>query len=366
MINQRRFFAVLALTLFTQLALVIYSTSSSAAHAASVPVNGAVAMSASTYTVARTAGSINLTVRRGGGTQGALSVSYKTVNGTALSGVQFTAKTGTLTWASGDGANKSINIPISSATPFTGTKWFAVRLTAGTGTIVGTPSNATVNIVNAATSASVNSTVTMSASIYSVARSAGAISLTVVRNGGSQGALSVSYKTVDGTALSGKQFTAKTGTLTWASGDGGNKTFSIPISSATPFTGTKWFAVRLTAGTGTTVGSPSNATVNIIGGTPTVTKSIREWVTCNASIDESFQLEQALLSAANNAFTLIIDCPVRFHTGTASLRSIAVPDGVTLSFQGAGEFLTVSNGPPALKVAHPSEVTFLDWNHTYL
>jgi len=365
LINQR-FFVVLALTLSAQFALVVQSTSSSAAHAASVLVNGAVAMSASTYTVARTAGSINLTVRRSGGTQGALSVSYKTVNGTALSGVQFTGKTGTLTWASGDGANKTINIPISSAAVFAGTKWFAVRLTAGTGTIVGTPSNATVNIAGSTSSASVTSTVTMSASFYSVAQSASAITLTVVRNGGTQGALSVSYKTVDGTALAGKQYTAGTGTLTWASGDAGNKTFNIPISSALPFTGTKSFAVRLTAGTGTTVGSPSNATVNIVGGTATVTKSIREWVTCNANIDESFQLEQALLSAANNAFTLVVDCPVRFHTGTASLRSIAVPDGVTISFQGAGEFLTVSNGPPALSIAHPSEVTFLDWNLTYL
>lgn len=375
LINQRRFFAVLVLTLSAQFALVVNSTSSSAAHAASVLANGAVAMSASTYSVARTAGSITLTVRRSGGTQGALSVSYKTVDGTALSGKQFTAKAGTLTWASGDGGNKTLNIPISNATPFIGTKWFAVRLTAGTGTIVGTPSNATVNIVGTASdtagsvtagSVAVNGAVTMSTSLYSVARSASAITLTVVRNGGSQGALSVSYKTVDGTAVAGKQYTGGTGTLTWASGDAGNKTFNIPISNATSFTGTKWFAVRLTAGTGTIVGSPSNAIVNIVGGTPTVTKSIRDWVTCNETIDESFQLEQALLSAANNAFTLIVDCPVRFHTGTASLRSIAVPDGVTISFQGAGEFLTVSNGPPALTIAHPSEVTFLDWNLTFL
>jgi hypothetical protein len=83
-------------------------------------------------------------------------------------------------------------------------------------------------------------------------------------------------------------------------------------------------------------------------------------------VDESTQLSQALMSAANNAFTLIVDCPVRFHTGTAASSSIAVPDGVTIQFTGAGEFLAVSNGPPALTVAHPTLVTFLDWNLTWL
>jgi Calx-beta domain len=213
-----------------------------------------------------------------------------------------------------------------------------------------------------AASVPVNGDVTMSASRYSVAESAGSVTITLRRNGGTSGALSVTYYTVAETALVGKQFTAATGTLTWANGDASNKTFSIPILKTTPSASAKYFAVRLTPATGTIIGSPSNAIVNIVGGTPTITKSIREWVSCNDTIDETAQLESALLSAANNAFTLIVDCPVLFHTGAAASRSIAVPDGVTLSFQGAGEFLTASNGPPALMVAHPSEVTFIDWN----
>jgi hypothetical protein len=217
-----------------------------------------------------------------------------------------------------------------------------------------------------AASVPVNGDVTLSASIYTVAESAGSVTLTLRRTGGTQGALSVTYKTVAETAVAGKEFTAETGTLTWADGDNANKTFTIPILSTTTTASTKYFAIRLAPGTGTIIGSPSNAIVNIVGGIPTVTKSIRGWVSCDESIDESAQLDQALLSAANNAFTLIVDCPVRFHTGTAATRSIAVPDGVTISFQGAGEFLTVSNGPPALTVAHPSEVTFIDWNLVYL
>jgi hypothetical protein len=220
-----------------------------------------------------------------------------------------------------------------------------------------------------AATVAVNGVITMSASTYTVAENAGSITLSARRTGGSHGALTVSYKTVDESAVSGKQFTAETGTLTWADGETAAKSFVVPVLNSAPFTGTKYFAVRLTAGIGTIVGSPSNATVTIAAlpaVTAPVTKSIRGWVSCSETLDESGQLEQALFSAANNAFTLVVDCPVRFHTGTASLRSIAVPDGVTIAFQGAGEFLTVSNGPPALTVAHPSQVTFIDWNLTYL
>ena len=97
-----------------------------------------------------------------------------------------------------------------------------------------------------------------------------------------------------------------------------------------------------------------------------VKKSIKEWVSCSETIDESAQLASALQAAANNAFTLVVDCPVRLHTGTASKSSIAVPDGVTIEFEGAGEFLAASDGPPALTVANPSEVTFINWNYTFL
>ena len=97
-----------------------------------------------------------------------------------------------------------------------------------------------------------------------------------------------------------------------------------------------------------------------------VTKSIRRWVSCNDQVDESDQLEQALSAAAYDAFTLLIDCPVRFHTGPASLASIPVPDGVTVAFADAGEFLIGIDGPPALTVSNPAQVHFINWTVTYL
>ena len=231
---------------------------------------------------------------------------------------------------------------------------------------LGAPSHA------AAPSDVLGGAVSLSASSYGISQSGGSVILTAQRNGGTHGAISVRYQTVDGVALGGSQYTPTTGTLTWADGDHADKMFTIPISAVTAFRGMKSFAVRLIAAPSTVLGPRTSATVNISGGvTPppprvAVTKSIRQWVSCDGAIDESAQLEQALNAASNNAFVLMVDCPVRFHTGQAALASIAVPDGVTISFAGAGEFLIETDGPPALAVTNPDTTQFVNWNVTYL
>jgi Calx-beta domain len=225
-----------------------------------------------------------------------------------------------------------------------------------------------LNTVVHAESAAVNGQITMSAATYSVAQSAGSVTLTVERTGGTTGALQVTYVTGNDTAIAGTAYTAKYGYLTWASGDAANKTIVIPIRN-TNTTGTKEFWVGLKAVGATLLGTHSSAFVNIVGSTttttaPPVTKSIKQWgVSCTDSIDETAQLKAALGAAANNAFTLVIDCPVRFHTGVAGGTPVAVPNGTTIEFQGAGELLT---GGVGLTVANLSEVTFIDFNLTVL
>jgi hypothetical protein len=92
------------------------------------------------------------------------------------------------------------------------------------------------------------------------------VTVTVNRTGGSSGAVSVGYATANGTAVSGTDFTAASGTLNWADGDAASKTMSVAISNATPFSGSKSFAVALSSPTGgATLATPSSATVTITG-----------------------------------------------------------------------------------------------------
>jgi Calx-beta domain/Metallo-peptidase family M12B Reprolysin-like/FG-GAP-like repeat len=105
------------------------------------------------YTVAEGAGSVALTVGRYVGSTGIVSVQYATVAGTATAGADYTTTTGTLTWADGDAAMKTITVPIIQDSILEGTETFTVSLTTPTGgasigSSGGVSQSATVRIVD--------------------------------------------------------------------------------------------------------------------------------------------------------------------------------------------------------------------------
>jgi len=247
---------------------------------AAAPV-GSLQLSASSYTIAQGAGSLTVSVTRTGGSSGAAGVTYNTTGGTAVAGTDFTAASGTLSWASGDATTKTFSVPVSNATPFSGNKSFTISLSnAGTsGAALGSPSSAIATITGDAVAAV--GSLQLSASSYGVGQAAGTLSVTVNRTGGSSGAVSVTYATANGTAVAGTDFTASSGTLNWASGDSASKSFSVPVSNATPFSGSKAFTVALSSPTGgATLSSPSSAGVTIAG-SQVIVASGTSWVYYN-------------------------------------------------------------------------------------
>ena len=81
---------------------------------------------------------------------------------------------------------------------------------------------------------------------YGVLSTSGSLTVSVSRIGGSTGPLSVDYATADGTDLAGRDYTAASGTLTWADGDTTDKTFTVPIlNSGNPEQGNGIFYVNL-------------------------------------------------------------------------------------------------------------------------
>ncbi|MDA8018318.1 MAG: hypothetical protein MPN21_12800 [Thermoanaerobaculia bacterium] len=65
---------------------------------------------------------------------------------------------------------------------------------------------------------------------FLIGESGGNAMITVERVNGTGGAVSVDYATSDGTAMSGVDYSAATGTLSWADGVGGSMTFLVPIT----------------------------------------------------------------------------------------------------------------------------------------
>ena len=294
---------------------------------ATAPV-GSVELSASTYTVSQGAGTMMVTANRTGGSNGAISVAYATTNGTAVGGTDYTAASGTLSWASGDTSSKTFTVPISDATPFSGSKSFSVGLSSTTGgATLTTPSSATVTITGNAVTAV--GSLQLSGSSYSVTQSAGTLTVTVNRTGGSSGAVSVSYDTANGTAVAGTDFTAASGTLMWAAGDATAKTFSINISNAQAFSGTKQFTVALSGATGgASLSSPTTASVTITGssvgnGVPTPSGSlpVAPTVTSVYAEPEGATLYFTTQAPANGNY-------VQYYTATSN------PGGITAKSSG--------------------------------
>jgi ELWxxDGT repeat protein len=84
--------------------------------------------------------------------------------------------------------------------------------------------------------------------------------VTARRTGGTDGAVSVAYDLNDGTAVAGADYADLTGTFTWADGEAGDKSISIPISDDQKSEVSETFAVALSNPTGN-AGAPLTGTL---------------------------------------------------------------------------------------------------------
>ena len=108
-------------------------------------------------------------------------------------------------------------------------------------------------------------TIQFSSATYSVNENGGSAVITVTRTGGHLGSVEVSYATSDGTATAGSDYTATSGTLSWADGDTTGKTFTVPIiNDSIYYEGNETVMLSLSAPTGgATLGPQSTAVLNL-------------------------------------------------------------------------------------------------------
>ncbi len=225
-----------------------------------------------TASIGETGGTVSLNVARVGDTSVAVSVNYASANGTATAGADYTTANGTLNWAVGDAADKTITVPILDDALVEGPETFTLTLSGpSAGAVLGANTAATVTIADD----DAGGTVQFSVASITVNENAGTATLTVTRAGGNSAA-SVDYATAPGSATSPADFTATTGTLNWAAGDTSNRTITVPIINDTLPEGTETFTVTLSnpqggvaVGTGTATVSILNASTSIPAGDTT-------------------------------------------------------------------------------------------------
>lgn len=96
------------------------------------PAHGSFAFAQPAFTVSESGGSATITVVRLGGSDGPATVSYSTTDGSALSGVDYTATSGTLTFVSGQ-SSTTISVPVLDQGLVTGEKSLVITLRNPTG-----------------------------------------------------------------------------------------------------------------------------------------------------------------------------------------------------------------------------------------
>ncbi len=103
---------------------------------------------ATSYVANEQSGSVVLTATRSANSAGAVSASYSTASGTATSGADFTASSGSLSWADGDLSPKTVTIPLTADAIVEGTETFTVTLSSPVGGVVVAPATVTVTVAD--------------------------------------------------------------------------------------------------------------------------------------------------------------------------------------------------------------------------
>lgn len=182
------------------------------------------------------AGSVAFQVTRSNGSSGAISVQWTTSSfgaSGAIAGTDFTASSGTLNWADGDASARTIAVPILHQAGAQLDRWFWIGLhtpTGGAGLDDGTPSRTGASVTIRDVDGGALDCIIPATGAASVPESAGSVSVAFVRSGNGVGPASVQILVAAGTALPVLQYgNPSATTLTWADGETGAKSLSVPI-----------------------------------------------------------------------------------------------------------------------------------------
>jgi hypothetical protein len=187
---------------------------------------------------------VQFTITRSGGAA-ALTVDYATADGTASAGTDYVAAAGTLTFAEGE-TTAQVAVTVLGDTIPEADETFFLDLANATGgaTLADARGQATIlNDDGAAPSVAIGD-----ASVVEGDAGVTLATFTVTRTGGT-GAFTVDFATVDNTAVAGSDFTATSGTLTFAEGQE-TQTITVEVTGDTAAEPGERFFVALDDATG--------------------------------------------------------------------------------------------------------------------
>ncbi len=186
------------------------------------------------------------TISRFGASTGAVSVNYATVNGTAISGSDYQAMSGTLAFAAGE-TSKTVSVSILGDTTVEADETFFVDLSNATGaTLLKARGNGTITNDDIVVAVPLPTVLIQSKMVTEGNSGIAGLPIVVSLSTASTQIVKVNYATVNGTAIAGSDYQAMSGTLTFAAGET-SKTLTLNIVGDTVSESTEAFSIQVSS-----------------------------------------------------------------------------------------------------------------------
>ena len=299
------------------------------------PPVGSLQFSAPTYTVVENGVTARITVTRVDGSFGTVAVNYATSDGTANVGSDYTAASGSLTFADGV-TSQTFTVDIINDADYEGDETVNLVLSNPTGGAgLGAPASAVITIAEDDPVPPAGS-LQFSAPAYTVAENGVTATISVSRVGGSFGTVGVSYTSGDGTATAGSDYTAVSGSLSFADGVT-SQTFTIDILDDVEYEGDETVNLVLSNPSGGAgLGSPASAVLTIAEDEPIPPAGSLQFSAPTYTVTENGVTASITVTRVGGSFGTV---GVEYASGdgtaiagsdyTAVIGSLSFADGVT-------------------------------------
>ena len=211
------------------------------------------------------AGQFTVQVQRVDGSDGAVSAQLMTSDGSAQAGSDYQNTTGTVSWSDGESGSQSIAIPIINDNATETSETLSIMLSnPGGDASLGSPSAATLTIEDNDDPAEQPGTLSFTEDEFQTLENESVKTVSVERTDGSDGSISVSFTTQDGSARAGEDYHSVSGVLSWSDDDSSLKSFELALLDDLELEGPETINLILSAPTGGAQLGTSSATMTVL------------------------------------------------------------------------------------------------------
>ena len=255
-----------------------------------------------------------------------VTVQYATSSGSATSGTDFTAASGTLIFEAGT-TSQTVSVSTASDSTTEQNEFFVLRLSS--------PTNAILAANDSTATGTINDDGPPAVSVVGATQTeGGSVNFTVSLSTNTKKEVTVQYATSSGTATSGTDFTAKSGTLTFSAGQ---DLQSVSVSTTDDSTDeeNETFTLTLSSPTNATLGTNKSATGTITDNDDPPTVSV-----ANASATEGDAVDFTVSLSTASAKEVTVQYATASDTATSGTDFTAASG--TLTFSAGTDSQTVS------------------------